>query len=238
MTGDDFEADNLTFENTWERENARLDEGSQAVALLMTGDRGVFLQDRFLGYQDTLYASSNRCKGTAAEQPCQASRQFYKDCYIEGHVDFVFGDAKAVFDSCEIHAMDHPQIMLTAQSRLTPQEDSGYYFFHTRVTSTGKDERIYLGRPWRDYSTVYFLDTDFEAKIDADGWAEWAGRLKTSTYREWRSHGPGANLKNARPERKVLTDAEAHSLSPAKVLAGTDGWDPTNVRDAIGASRP
>ncbi len=94
VTGDDFEADNLTFENTWERENARLDEGSQAVALLMTGDRGVFLQDRFLGYQDTLYASSNRCKGTAAEQPCQASRQFYKDCYIEGHVDFVFGDAK------------------------------------------------------------------------------------------------------------------------------------------------
>ncbi len=226
VSGDDFEADNLTFENTWEKENVRTEEGAQAVALIMTGDRGLFRRDRFLGYQDTLYASSSRCKGDAATVPCQASRQLYKDCYIEGHVDFIFGDAKAVFENCEIHAMEHPEVMLTAQSRLTAEEDSGYYFFHTRVTGSGEKKDIWLGRPWRDYSTVYFLDTDFEVAIDPAGWREWAGRLKTSTYREWRSHGPGANLKEAGPERKMLTDAEAKALTPAKLLAGGDGWDP------------
>src|SRR5215469_18918160 len=110
VDADGFKAENLTIENTWENEHARVQEGSQAVALLMSSDRAVLDRVRLLGAQDTLYANSRTChqnlprNGTAppTDTPaCQASRQYFRDCYIEGHVDFIFGDAKAVFDHCE-----------------------------------------------------------------------------------------------------------------------------------------
>jgi pectinesterase len=166
VSGDDFHAENLTIANDFEKRHTRTNEGSQAVALHITGDREIFRKVRFLGFQDTLYADSKLCHtpptppgsnaspnaspndspnassntgaagapatGAAASgsgsEACYAARQHYSDCYIEGHVDFIFGDARAVFDHCEIHTLPHVMDTLTAQSRLRPSEDSGYVF--------------------------------------------------------------------------------------------------------------
>lgn len=235
VNADGFEAENLTIENTWEAEHTRTQEGSQAVALLMSSDRAVLDHVRLLGAQDTLYANSRTCHdnlpkdGSAppTETPaCQASRQYFRDCYIEGHVDFIFGDAKAVFDHCELHARHYPTVMFTAQSKHFPAEDSGYYFLHCKITGDNGGDKLVLGRPWRDYSTVFFYDTDVEAKLDPDGWSDWNGRLRTSTYREYKSHGPGVNGGHRIVTYPPLSSQEDKDLTPRHLLAGSDNWDP------------
>jgi pectin methylesterase-like acyl-CoA thioesterase len=228
VSGDDFYAENLTIENSFSRTRALKQEGSQAVALKITGDRAVFRRVRFLGYQDTLYANSRSCESDKG--PCVPARQYFSECYIEGNVDFIFGDALAFFDHSEIHALAHSAIMLTAQSRHYAEEKSGYVFDHCRITAEKGADRVYLGRPWRAYSTVVFLDTEMPAQIDPAGWREWEhdGKpsLPTSFYAEYRSQGPGA-----RPDgRKQLTAAEAAGFALKTFLAGDDHWDPTQVR--------
>ncbi|MCU1237856.1 MAG: Pectinesterase [Candidatus Solibacter sp.] len=227
VSGDDFYAENLTIENSFSRTHPLTPEGSQAVALKITGDRAVFRKVRFLGFQDTLYANSKHCE--TDKGPCEPARQYFSECYIEGHVDFIFGDALAFFDRCEIHALAHSSIMLTAQSRHYAEEKSGYVFDHCSITAEKGADRVYLGRPWRAYSTVVFLNTDMPAQIMAEGWREWEhdGKpsLPTSFYAEYRSQGPGA-----RPDsRKQLTAAEAARFALPTFLAGDDHWDPTKV---------
>ena len=216
VSGDDFYAENLTFENSFSRNRPLTPEGSQAVAIKITGDRQVFRNVRFLGYQDTLYANTGR--------------QYFSGCYIEGNVDFIFGNARAFFDHCEIHALAHPLVYLTAQSRLTADEKSGYVFDHCRITAEAGAERVYLGRPWRAYSTVVFLNTFMPAAIVPEGWHEWEhdGKpsLPTSFYAEYHSAGPGA-----RPgSRRQLSDAEAARFALPTFLAGDDQWDPRKVQ--------
>ncbi len=235
VNADGFEAENLTIENTWENEHQRTEEGSQAVALLMSSDRAVLDRVRLLGAQDTLYANSRTCHeglpvdGSPPKESlpaCQASRQFFHDCYVEGHVDYIFGDARAVFDHCELHSRHHDTVMITAQSKHFPNEDSGYTFLHCRITGENSSDRLVLGRPWRDYSTVLFYDTDIQQRLDPDGWSEWNGRLRTSTYREYRSHGPGMNGGHRIVTYPELSKAEEKTLTPRKLLAGVDNWNP------------
>lgn len=242
VNADGFEAENLTIENTWEDEHARLSEGSQAVALLVSSDHAVLDHVRLLGAQDTLYANSRTCHDNlpkngsapaADTAPCQASRQYFRDCYIEGHVDFIFGDAKAVFDHCELHPRHNPTVMLTAQSKHFPAEDSGYYFLHCSITGEDNGDKVVLGRPWRDYSTVVFYDTEVEKKLDADGWSDWNGRLKTSTYREYKSHGPGVNGGHRVVTYPRLSRADEKRLNPQSLLAGSDRWDPVEAANQL-----
>lgn len=242
VDADGFEAENLTIENTWENEHTRIQEGSQAVALLMSSDRAVLDQVRLLGAQDTLYANSRTChenlprdgSAPAADTPpCKASRQYFRDCYIEGHVDFIFGDAKAVFDHCELHPRHNPTVMLTAQSKHFPAEDSGYYFLHCRITGEADGDKVVLGRPWRDYSTVVFYDTDIEKPLSPDGWSDWNGRLKTSTYQEYKSHGPGVDGGHRIVSSPKLSRQEAKKLTPGVLLSGSDGWDPVAEANAL-----
>jgi pectin methylesterase-like acyl-CoA thioesterase len=226
VSGDDFYAENLTFENSYSRTRPLSQEGSQAVAIKITGDRAVFRRVRFLGYQDTLYPNSKRCQTDGG--PCEPARQYFSECYIEGNVDFIFGDAIAFFDRCEIHALPHSQVFLTAQSKHYAEEKSGYVFDHCRITAV-PGARVYLGRPWRAYSTVVFLDTEMPAEVVSEGWHEWEhdgkSSLPTSFYAEYRSTGPGA-----RPDtRRQLTPVEAVRFSLKNFLAGDDQWDPTKV---------
>lgn len=241
VSGDDFLAENLTIQNDWEKKNARVGEGSQAVALMLTGDRAVLRHVRLLGYQDTLYAASKTCHtpadqaaAEASHQPCYASRQLFQDCYIEGHVDYIFGDAKAVFDHCELHGMTHVIVTITAQSRLYPLEDSGYLFLHSLITADSAVDKLSFGRPWRAYARVYFVDTTVrDAVIDPRGWMEWGGRLATSDYAEYNTRdADGSAVKTnlrAAPSRQLTKD-EAHKLSVEDWLAGPDGWNPEKVR--------
>lgn len=242
VDADGFKAENLTIENTWENEHTRTQEGSQAVALLMSSDRAVLDRVRLLGAQDTLYANSRTChenlprdgSAAAADTPtCQASRQYFRDCYIEGHVDFIFGDAKAVFDHCELHPRHNPTVMLTAQSKHFPAEDSGYYFLHCKISGEDNGDKVVLGRPWRDYSTVVFYDTDVEKPLFPDGWSDWNGRLKTSTYREYKSHGPGVDGGHRIVDSPKLSRADEKKLTPAALLSGGDGWNPIAEADAL-----
>jgi pectin methylesterase-like acyl-CoA thioesterase len=208
----------------------------------MTSDRAVLDNVRLLGAQDTLYANSRTCHDnlpkngsapSAGQSSCSASRQYFRNCYIEGHVDYIFGDAKAVFDHCELHSRHHDTVMLTAQSKHFPEEDSGYYFLHCRITGPNTSDKIVLGRPWRDYSTVLFYDTDVQQTLSADGWSEWGGRLKTSTYREYKSHGPGVNGGHRIVTYPPLTPEEKKQLTPAAILNKPDGWDPVSEANRL-----
>jgi pectin methylesterase-like acyl-CoA thioesterase len=232
VNGKDFVATEMTIANDYSKTS---DVPSQAVALMVRGDRAVFRKVRLLGAQDTLYAASDKCMSDDKSQ-CRISRQYYSDCYIEGHVDFIFGDAKAVFENCEIRSIPHiAGGYLTAQSNTAPGQDSGYVFDHCRLTADpGVANNIYLGRPWRDYATVIFMNTEMGAHITPAGWSAWKGsptdRLKTATYAEFNSSGPGANPKAREPDSKQLTKEEAKKYETKVYLAGTDGWDPTKVK--------
>ena len=234
VSGNDFVATNLTIQNDWEKTHARNGEGAQAVALLLTGDRAVLRHVRLLGYQDTLYAASKTCHaagpdaGRAAgdtDAPvCQASRQLFADCYIEGHVDFIFGDAKAAFSHCELHALANTNDMFTAQSKMYPGEDSGYLFRDCILTAEAGATHVILGRPWRAYATVYFINTKLNGiTLAPEGWGEWDGRLATATYAEYNT-GPGADVSKRLEPSRQLTAGEAAKFTVATWLAGTDGW--------------
>jgi pectin methylesterase-like acyl-CoA thioesterase len=222
VTGDDFRASNLTFENSFSKNRPLTQEGSQAVALRVTGDRAIFRNVRFLGYQDTLYADGKGCDTDRG--PCKSARQYFADCYIEGNVDFIFGDALAWFENCEIHALAHSTVMLTAQSKRYDGEESGYVFDHCRITAEEGAKKIYLGRPWRWYASVVFLHTKVEAPLEPAGWQEWVHddepSLHTAFYAEYASMG--ADTSQREPSSKQLTAAEAAHYSVREFLK----WDP------------
>jgi polygalacturonase len=228
VTGDDFYAANITFQNDFSHTHEPRPQGSQAVALSVTADRAIFRSVRFLGAQDTLYAASRSCQSETG--PCVPTRQYFRDCYVEGHVDFIFGDSKAVFDHCVIHAVAHPEVMLTAQSKKYPEQESGYVFNRCTVTADPGVGRIFLGRPWRGYASVVFLASELDARVAPEGWREWhpgeTERLKTATYGEYKSTGPGAQPKLRESYSRQLTDEEAAKYQSCAFLAGTDGWDP------------
>jgi pectinesterase len=225
INGAGFEADNLTFENS-------AGNTGQAVAVANRADRSIFKHCRFLGHQDTLFADYGR--------------QYYVDSSIEGGVDFIFGNATAVFDHTELHA-NFPGY-LTAQSRTAPTQTTGYVILNSRVTSSIdmdapfgiSDLRqgmknpdfahgmIGLGRPWRPYSRVIYLNTELPADLNPAGWNNWnnPANEKTAYYAESNSTGPGANPSARVPWSHQLTPVEARQYLPATFLAGPDHWNP------------
>ena len=223
VTGDNFRADDLTVVNDYWLRNK---EPSQAVALFVTGDRAVINRVRMLGHQDTLYAASRKCESA----DCPVSRQYFRDCYVEGHVDFIFGNAKAFFQNCEIHAIPHDEVMLTAHMRTGPNEDRAYVFDGCRITSEPGVGLLWFGRPWRDYSRVIFLNTRIDAELHPDGWREWTpgttNRLTTAFYAEYNSSGIGRPRLAREPYSLQLSAVEAAQWSAKQLLSGTDGWSP------------
>ena len=205
VQGAAFEAENVTFEN-------RFGTGSQAVAISVHSDRAVFRRCRFLGWQDTLYAATGR--------------QYYKDCYIEGHVDFIFGNAAAVFENCEIHSKGDGY--LTAQSRTAADMPTGFVFYRCRLTADHETKGSFLGRPWRPYSRVVYIECRIGAFIRPEGWDNWrdAKNEATAFYGESRCEGPGANAGQRVGWSHQLTEAEAAEFMPDRFLAGRDGWAP------------
>ena len=205
VTAPGFEADGITFENT-------AGNTGQAVAITVRSDRAVFKHCRFLGDQDTLFADFGR--------------QYYLDSYIQGGVDFIFGNAAAVFDHSEIHIIRHGY--LTAQSRTSEEQSTGYVFRESRITAADlQGKGFYLGRPWRPYSRVIFLSCDMPASLDPQGWAPWkpTDQLGPVFYAERNSIGAGARAESRISGSHQLSAAEADQYLPEKFLAGTDHWD-------------
>ena len=215
---DDFLAENLTFQNDFNAHHEQTSQGSQALAVHATGDRVVFRNVRLLGNQDTVYAGSRG--GTA-------SRQYFDHCYIEGNVDFIFGDAKAFFDHCEIKSTPHQGGYITAQGKHAADQDSAYVFDHCKLTAYPGVDHIWLGRPWRPYATVVFLNTEMGPHIEPAGWREWhpgeTKYMETVFYAEYNSTGPGAHASERDPHSRKLTAAEAAKFDMAHLFAG---WKP------------
>ncbi|MGA2350953.1 MAG: pectinesterase family protein [Terracidiphilus sp.] len=213
VNGAGFQADNITFENA-------AGNTGQAVAVAVRADRAIFKHCRFLGHQDTLFADYGR--------------QYYFDSYIEGGTDFIFGNATAVFDHSEIHA--NGPGFLTAQSRTSPDQTTGYVIIHSKVTSSIDHEVTSnsmkgvtsLGRPWRPYSRVIYIDTELCSDVTAQGWNSWNKTPGTpqAYYAEYKSSGPGANASARVPWSHQLDARQAKQFQPAVFLAGADHWNP------------
>lgn len=204
VQGNGFAAENLTIENTAGR------EAGQAVALHVEADRCVIKNCRIVGNQDTLYAGVDN------------SRQYYKDCYIEGTTDFIFGPATAVFENCTIHCKKNSYI--TAAS--TPQHQPyGMVFFYCSITTAQNVQGVYLGRPWRPYAKTVFIECELDERIRPEGWHNWnkPDAERTAFYAEYKSTGKGAN-----PEKRVtwsrqLTDTERKEYTLEKIFGN---WKP------------
>jgi len=231
VLADDFLAENLSFANDFNRTHAQLPQGSQALALLVRADRGIFENVRVLGNQDTLYAGTPEC--SAAAGACPAARQYFDHCFIEGNVDFIFGDGRSVFDHCVIRSTSHSVGFITAQSKSEAAQDSGFVFHDCRLVAAPGVGNVYLGRPWRAYATVVFADTWMGAHIVPAGWREWhpdeTHYLDTAFFAEYRSSGPGADGAAREQHAVHLTAEQAQKFAPANVLRGSDGWDPVAV---------
>jgi polygalacturonase len=228
----DFHASNLTFANDYNRTHEQTTQGSQALALLVNGDRGVFHNVRLLGNQDTVYAASANCNPDG--NPCVPARQYFADCYIEGNVDFIFGDGKAFFDRCEIHSTKHAGGYITAQGKHYADEDSGFVFRNCTLTADPGVSGVWLGRPWRAWATVVFLNTTMGPHVAPQGWREWrpgdTNYLDTVYYAELESHGPGGNTQTRETHTHILSAAEAARFQLSAFLSGSDGWNPEEIR--------
>ena len=220
VLADNFTAENVTFANDFNRTHEQLPVGSQALALLVTGDRAVFRNVRLLGNQDTLYAGGKR--------------QYFTDCYIEGNVDFIFGDARAVFEGCEIHSTPHAIGFITAQGKSSAGQASGFVFQRCTLTAAPGVANVWLGRPWRPFATVVFLHTRMGAHIEPAAWREWhpgeTHYMDTVSYAEFDNSGPGAHPAGRDPHTHRLTPSEAEAFEARRFLAGADAWDPTAPR--------
>ncbi len=228
VRGDNFLAENLTFANDWNRTHEQGAQGSQALALLVTGDKAVFSRMRFLGNQDTLYAGSRNCAPDG--NPCTPARQYFTDCFISGNVDFIFGDGKAYFHNCEIQSTPRGGGYVTAQSKHYPEEDSAFVFDHCRLTAEPGAMNVWLGRPWRPYATVIFLHTWMGDHILPGGWREWhpgeTHSIETVYYAEYDSMGPGSHPQERDPHTHLLTAAEAAKFSLPSFFSD---WKPESV---------
>lgn len=161
---------NLTIENS-------SGEVGQAVALSVFSDEVAVINCNLLGNQDTLYASG---KG----------KQYYKDCYIGGTTDFIFGSATAFFENCQIHSKKNSYI--TAAS--TPKDSLfGYVFKDCKITADDDVDEVYLGRPWRVYAQTVFINCDLGNHILPIGWHNWSKpeAEKTAFYAEYKNYGEG-----------------------------------------------
>ncbi|WP_246732511.1 pectinesterase family protein [Bradyrhizobium yuanmingense] len=218
-SGDDFRLDNLTIQNDYSLDPAH--PPSQAVALSITGDRDVLTRVRLLGAQDTLFAN----KGPNG----RLSRQYFADCYIEGHVDFIFGNAKAYFRQCELHGIVHQTVVYTAQGKAAPDEDSAFVFDHCTLTADPGIGEIALGRAWRSFAAVVFLSSKMDAPVIAEGWREWSpgktDTLRTAYYAEHKSTGRGADAARREPYSHQLSDSETKQWS-LKMFFGDTSWLP------------
>lgn len=213
IKGHDFEAENITFSNT---AFPRWIVG-QAVAVRDEADRSEFINCRFLGNQDTLFAN--------------AGRQYYDRCFIEGDVDYIFGNASAVFDHCTIESVGKGYV--SAQSRTDPSQQTGFVFVNCKLEGSAPAGSVDLGRPWRPYARVVYIDCDLGGNISAAGWNNWRDpkREKTAYFAECGSHGPGADAGRRAAWSHQLTADQAAQFLPGKFLAGSDGWNPANTTE-------
>lgn len=197
-------------------------EKHQAVALRVNADLAAFYRCAIYGYQDTLYVHS--------------FRQFYRECDIYGTIDFIFGNAAVILQECNIVSrkpMPGQFTVITAQSRDSPDEDTGISFQNCSIIATvdlysnSSSIKSYLGRPWRVYSRTVYLESYIDDFIDPRGWTKWTNEqgLETLYYGEYDNYGPGSSTDN-RVEwfgYHLMDYDDAYNFTVSEFING-DGW--------------
>ena len=206
VEGSDITFKNLTIENN----AAQL---GQAVALHTEGDRLKFINCRILGNQDTIYTGA------------KFTRLYFKDCYIDGTTDFIFGPSTALFEDCIIHSKRNSYV--TAAS--TPKEAKyGYVFKHCKLTAEPGVDKVYLGRPWRPYAYTLFIECELGKHIVSAGWHNWGKQSneETARYMEYKNTGEGANASERVAWSKQLTTKEAEAVTVDAIFRTQSNWNP------------
>ena len=206
VEGSDITFKNLTIENN----AAQL---GQAVALHTEGDRLKFINCRILGNQDTIYTGA------------KFTRLYFKDCYIDGTTDFIFGPSTALFENCIIHSKRNSYV--TAAS--TPKEAKyGYVFKHCKLTAEPGVDKVYLGRPWRPYAYTLFIECELGKHIVSAGWHNWGKQSneETARYMEYKNTGEGANASERVAWSKQLIKKEAEAVTVDAIFRTQSNWNP------------
>lgn len=225
----------VTFEDLTLQNDAGQGEGiGQAVTVNTSGDGIFFNRCRILGWQDTIYTYG---RYGAYGFTC---RSYYKDCYIEGTTDFIFGPGRVIFENCEIHSLKDSYV--TAASTFKGEE-FGYVFKGCRLTAEPGVTKVYLGRPWRDYARVVFIECELGSHIRPEGWHNWGqpNREQTAFYAEYHNFGPGAGTSRRVGWSRQLTDAEAAAYTFGNIMGDSgygEPWDPLCNKQHADASNP
>lgn len=204
IKANDFTAKNITFQN-----DAGFSAG-QAVAVEADGDKNAFFNCRFLGNQDVLFTNNEN------------SRQYYKDCYIEGTTDFIFGSSTVWFERCHIHSKKNSHV--TAAS--TPKENEfGYVFNDCVLTGDSSLHSVSLGRPWRPFAAVVYMHCYIGQQVKPEGWSNWnnTDNYLTTRFAEYKNYGPSSNASARVNWSRQLSDEEAKKYTLKNVLKG---WKP------------
>jgi pectinesterase len=207
VRGNEFSAKELTFRN-----DAGFSAG-QAVALEVQGDRARFIHCRFIGNQDILFLNS------------ETSRQYYKDCYIEGTTDFIFGAATAWFTKCHIHSKKNSHVTAASTPAGHPY---GFIFYDCMLTGDTAIHNASLGRPWRPYACVDYIHCYIDGFIRPEGWSNWnnTDSYKTARYGEYQNYGPGSATASRVPWSHQLTKEEAQQITLKNIFGD---WNPEST---------
>jgi pectin methylesterase-like acyl-CoA thioesterase len=216
VQADDFTAENITFENSYDF-GPRTDTERRALALSLNSDRAMLKNCSINAGQDTMYLSHGR--------------QYFENCYISGDVDFIYGTSDAFFNNCEIYTRDrvdevNKESFITA-GRPDATTRFGFVFSDCRLTSNAGKGQIYLGRPWGPDAKVVYMNCYMGDHINPIGWTLMGENTpdKANLF-EYKSQGPGAVINSTRPQ---LTDEKAKDYTLQKVMLGSDGWNPTQA---------
>ncbi|CAN1259950.1 Probable pectinesterase 8, partial [Linum perenne] len=201
------------------------DIGAQAVAIRIAGDQAVFSSCGFFGAQDTLHDDKGR--------------HLYKDCYIQGSIDFIFGNARSLYQvcnilfNCQLISMANPVApgvrsingAVTAHGRASREENTGFAFVNCSLGGTG---RIWLGRAWRPFSRVVFAYTTMTDIVAPEGWNDFndPARDQTIFYGEYNCSGSGAGMNQRAPYVQRLNDTLASPFLDLPFIDG-DQWLPS-----------
>ncbi|CAL5190397.1 unnamed protein product [Lathyrus oleraceus] len=194
----------ITFENTYGTKGP-------AVAAKFNGDKIAIFNCNFLGYQDTLFDASGI--------------HYYKNCYIRGEVDFIWGESRSFFENCVIDArqdVSKPTGFITAQRRNSSNDQVGFVFYGGKIIGVGK---VLLGRAYGPYSRVIFWKTDISSVVLPLGWDPWKykGHENNFVYAEVDCTGPGANTQGRVKWEKKPNEININEYSLQSFI-NQDGW--------------
>ncbi|XP_062102950.1 probable pectinesterase/pectinesterase inhibitor 20 [Humulus lupulus] len=225
LAGQGFLGANLTVVNTAGPNK------SQAVALRNSADYSTFYSCSFEGYQDTLYIHTHR--------------QFYRDCDIYGTIDYIFGNGSAVLQNCNIYVrkpLTGQFTVITTHGRTDRNQNTGISIQNCNILPTpdlatsnaraleGRETKTYLGRPWRDYCRVIFMECFMDEFIDPAGWHRWNDSdfgTRNSYLAEFDNWGGGSytTKRVTWPAFHLINAVEAQDFTVSRFING-DLWLP------------